>query len=107
MTAGFRFGSGVLGGGTWCFTAAPAAAEDTVEIIGNRGKVTFSSFTAAPVRFTGEDGPQQWELPYPPHVQQPMIQTIVDQLRGVGQCPSTGVTAARTSRVLDWVTGRG
>lgn len=107
VTAVFRFGSGVLGSGTWCFTAAPAAAEDTVEIIGDRGKVTFSSFTAAPVRFTGEGGTQQWELPYPPHVQQPLIQTIVDQLRGVGGCPSTGVTAARTSRVLDWVTGRG
>jgi hypothetical protein len=97
----------VLGSGTWCFTAAPAAAEDTVEIIGDRGKVTFSSFTSAPVQFTGEGGPQMWELPYPPHVQQPLIQTVVDQLRGVGQCPSTGVTAARTSRVLDWVTGRG
>jgi hypothetical protein len=59
------------------------------------------------VRFTGEGGPQEWELPYPPHVQQPMVQTVVDQLRGVGQCPSTGVTAARTSRVLDQVTGRG
>jgi predicted dehydrogenase len=107
VTAGFRFGSGVLGSGTWCFTAAPAAAEDTVEIIGDRGKVTFSSFTAAPVRFAGEGGPQAWELPYPPHVQQPLIQAVVDQLRGVGRCPSTGVTAARTSRVLDWVTGRG
>ncbi|MBD0257412.1 MAG: Gfo/Idh/MocA family oxidoreductase [Cytophagales bacterium] len=107
VTAAFRFESGVLGSGTWCFTAAPGAAEDTVEIIGDRGKVTFSSFASAPVQFMAESGPQAWLLPYPPHVQQPMIQTIVDELRGVGQCPSTGATAARTSRVLDWVTGRG
>ena len=28
---------------------------------------------------------------------------IVDALRGVGQCPSTGVSAARTSRVMDLI----
>lgn len=106
VTACFRFGSGVLGSGTWCFAAAPAAAEDTVEIIGDRGKVVFSSFTAAPVQFTGEGGTREWDLPYPPHVQQPMIQTVVDQLRGVGECPSTGSTAARTSWVLDRIAGR-
>jgi 1,5-anhydro-D-fructose reductase (1,5-anhydro-D-mannitol-forming) len=37
----------------------------------------------------------------PPHVHQPLIQTIVDELGGHGECPSTGESAARTSRVLD------
>jgi hypothetical protein len=31
----------------------------------------------------------------------PLIQTIVDQLQGRGQCPSTGATAARTAKVMD------
>ena len=30
-------------------------------------------------------------------------QLIVDELRGVGQCPSTGVSAARTSRIMDLI----
>ncbi len=105
VTGTFRFRSGVLGTGTWCFTAAPAAAEDTVEIFGDMGKVSFSSFSASPIRFTGEKGAQQWSMPFPPHVQQPLIQTVVDQLRGVGECPSTGRTAARSSWVLDQITG--
>ena len=42
-------------------------------------------------------------LPFrnPPHVHQPLIQTIVDELRGRGRCQSTGESAARTSWVMD------
>jgi hypothetical protein len=36
-------------------------------------------------------------------VQQPLIQTVVDQLRGQGPCPSTGVSGARASAVMDAV----
>ena len=37
----------------------------------------------------------------PEHVQQPLIQTVVDELLGRGTCPSTGETAARTNRVME------
>jgi hypothetical protein len=37
----------------------------------------------------------------PPHVHQPLIQTIVDELNGNGTCPSTGESAARTSWLMD------
>ena len=30
-----------------------------------------------------------------------MIASIVAELRGEGRCPSTGISAARTSRVMD------
>jgi hypothetical protein len=36
-------------------------------------------------------------------VQQPLIQTIVDELHGRGSCPSTGNSARRTSAVIDAV----
>ena len=42
-------------------------------------------------------------IPHPPHVQQPLIQTVVDHLNGVGHCPSTGESAARTTRVMDQI----
>ena len=44
-------------------------------------------------------------MPDPPHIQQPLIQSIMDELRGQGKSPSTGVTAARTARVIDEVLG--
>jgi hypothetical protein len=34
-------------------------------------------------------------------VQRPLIQSIVDQLRGHGHCVSTGESGARTNRVMD------
>ncbi|MCK7504042.1 MAG: Gfo/Idh/MocA family oxidoreductase [Desulfobacterales bacterium] len=37
----------------------------------------------------------------PPHVHQPLIQTIVDELRGRGRCESTGESGARASWVMD------
>ncbi len=42
-----------------------------------------------------------FDLPNPLHIQQPMIQSIVDELHGRGKCLSTGVSAARTSFVMD------
>lgn len=39
----------------------------------------------------------------PPQVHQPLIQTIVDELNGIGRCPSTGETAARTAWVMDQI----
>jgi hypothetical protein len=37
----------------------------------------------------------------PPHVHQPLIRTIVDELNGERRCPSTGGTGARTTWVVD------
>jgi len=36
-------------------------------------------------------------------VAQPLIQSVVDDLLGRGECPSTGESARRTSRVMDRV----
>ena len=37
----------------------------------------------------------------PVNIQQPLIQTIIDELRGNGKCPSTGVSGARTNDVME------
>jgi predicted dehydrogenase len=106
VNANFRFANGVMGSGVWCFTVAPAQKKDTIEIVGSEGKITFAAFNPDPVRLEREDGAQEWPIPYPEHVQQPLIQTIVDALHGRGRCPSTGVSAARTSRVMDEIVGK-
>jgi predicted dehydrogenase len=106
VCANFRFANGVMGSGIWSFTVAPAQKMDTIEIFGSEGKITFAAFSPDPVRLENEDGVQEWPIPYPEHVQQPLVQTIVDALQGRGRCPSTGVTAARTSRVMDEIVGK-
>src|SRR5512136_1797394 len=99
VTGAFVFESGVHGVGTWCFTAF--RDHDMNEIVGTRGKIMFSSFGVEPVVLTTADGAREFAIPHPPHVQQPLIQTVVDELNGMGQCPSTGVSGARTSWVMD------
>jgi len=95
----FLFSSGAHGTGIWCFDSCERL--DETEIIGNRGKLTFSSFGTEPIRLTTAESTIDFPEPTPDHVQQPLIQTIVDELNGLGQCPSTGESAARTSWVMD------
>jgi 1,5-anhydro-D-fructose reductase (1,5-anhydro-D-mannitol-forming) len=95
----FVFASGIYGTGLWSFASFEDV--DRTEIIGERGRLSFSSFTEEPVSLTTADGVQQFNISHPPHIQQSLIQTIVNQLNGVGHCPSTGVSAARTTWVMD------
>ncbi|MBX3001070.1 MAG: Gfo/Idh/MocA family oxidoreductase [Caldilineaceae bacterium] len=106
VCANFRFANGVMGSGIWAFMVSPTQKQDTIEIFGSEGKITFAAFSPDPVRLEREDGVQEWPIPYPEHVQQPLIQTIVDALQGRGRCPSTGDSAARTSRVMDEIVGK-
>jgi hypothetical protein len=42
----------------------------------------------------------------PKHIQQPFIQTIVDELMGIGHCDSTGISGARTNWVMQQICNR-
>lgn len=99
VTGMFVFESGVQGVGSWCFSAFDEA--DLTEIVGSKGKISFGSFNEAPVVLTTQDGVTEFSIDHPPHVQQPLIQTVVETLTGEGKCPSTGRSAARTSWVMD------
>jgi 1,5-anhydro-D-fructose reductase (1,5-anhydro-D-mannitol-forming) len=82
---------------------ASATRDDTMRLTGTRGEATFRVFSSAPLRVAGAAGSREFDLPFPPHVAQPMIQSVIDDLLGRGECPSTGESARRTSRVMDQV----
>ena len=102
-----RFRSGgapakwVMGVAGWNFAAVEA--DDTIEITGTLGKVRLSLFGNDPVVVTTAAGVETLDRPNPPHIQQPLVQSIIDQLHGRGACPSTGESAARTTWVMDQV----
>ena len=95
----FAFESGVHGTGTWCFSGFTRC--DVTEIVGSEGKISFSTFDNNPITLTTERGVTEYSIANPPHIQQPLIQTVVNALIGIRDCPSTGETASRTSRVMD------
>jgi predicted dehydrogenase len=97
----WRFESGMLGMGTWCFTAFETV--DRTEIVGSKGRITYSTFGSEPVLLATEDGDTEFAIDYPAHIQQPLIQSVVDELIGDGQCPSSGESAARTTWVMDQI----
>jgi predicted dehydrogenase len=95
----FAFESGVLGAGTWCF--AGFDKYDLTEIVGSAGKISYATFDYRPVVVTTATGVTELTFEPPPHIQQPMIQAIVNALNGKGESPSMGTSAARTSWVMD------
>lgn len=99
----FRTSRGAVGSASWNFAAN--RHEDLIEIDGTQGRLSMSCFGNEPIRLergVGEAASvQTFDLPNPEHVQQPLIATIVDELLGRGRCPSTGESAARTSKVMD------
>lgn len=102
VTATFRCSSGVLGSGSWTFTSIFQHYKDEITLTGDQGKITFCTFNGnIPIVLETKFGRDEFHLPYPPHVQQPLIQTIVDELRGEGICPSTGYSGAKTNLVMD------
>ena len=99
VAASYRFASGVLGSGAWCYTAD--REEEFNEIVGAKGRIVFSTTRPVPIRVLRGDSVEEIPVDDPPHVHQPLIQTIVDELNGQGHCPSSGESAARTTRVID------
>lgn len=98
----FAFANGMLGTGLWHFGGY--RRYDLIEVIGSEGQLSFATFGDGPIRLENADGVREYHVDNPPHIQQPLIETIVAELRGqAGACPSTGESAARTSRVMDQV----
>jgi len=103
ISAIFQFKSGITGTGEWCFVSSEESRQDSIVITGTEGYISFNTFAFQPIRLVTNDGEEFFKTEQPEHIQQPLIQTIVDELRGVGICPSTGVSGARTSRIMDLI----
>ena len=100
VSATFQFSSGPIGSGSWCFCASEN--RDCIELIGESGQIDFSTFSFAPIALRNS-GEHTFDIAPPAHVQQPLVQTVVDALLGKGHCPSTGQSGARTSAVMEQI----
>ena len=104
VTATWLFKNGVAGTGQWCFVSSEASKTDTITIVGTKGEIHFNTFAFKPIELITHDFLNSFEIFPPEHIQQPLIETIVNELRGGEEpCPSTGVSGARTSRVMDMI----
>lgn len=97
----FSLASGALGVAQWNF--ASAGETDEIVIQGDLGEVRLSTFGREPVELRTEAGVERYEIVNPPHVEQPMIESVVSELLGRGPCESTAASGARTSAIMDTV----
>ena len=106
ITGAFTFENGIQGIGSWCFTVDKKAARDELTIIGSEGQLSIPFFGAPQIILekSGLKRKKKFHFDLPKHIQQPLIQTIVDDLLGKGTCLSTGVSAARTNWVMEELT---
>ncbi len=107
VTGSFYFENGVAGQGVWCFTSSDVSEKEVSTIVGSHGEIRFSYFGGWTVTLMAEGKKEEvFTFDPPVHIQQPLIQTIVDELLGRGECPSTGISGARTNRVMEWICNR-
>lgn len=99
----FCFENGVMGQGTWSFNAPQSSELEKTTIYGSKGYVAYTYFSDFHIelKLDGQEI-QRFSYEMPKHIQQPHIQSIVDELRGQGACPCKGSDGARTN----WVMGQ-
>ncbi len=104
----FQFENGVLGTGSWCFATDPDSEQEKTIIYGSSGRIEFPFFTDFYVDLFAEGKEKERFLfEMPEHIQQPLIQQIVDELNGKNvECPSTGISGARTNWVMEQICRR-
>jgi len=101
VTASIVFPDNVVVTGSWCFSMSQANNTDTIDIFGEKGNIRFSCFTFEPITLTNGYGTREYINERPANVQYYLIGEIVKALNGEGASPSTGITAARTSWLMD------
>ena len=103
VSACFFFENGVTGSGSWCFVGHESAKEDRIEVIGDKGSLSFSVFTFEPIVLITSEGKQSITVPNPSYVQLPMIKHVIEHLQGIGHCDCTSISATPVNWVLDRV----
>ncbi|HUX96409.1 MAG TPA: Gfo/Idh/MocA family oxidoreductase [Bacteroidales bacterium] len=101
VTTELEYENGITGIGTWSFTAPRESYRDIIEIIGDKGSIRFSTFSFENIVVTTSEGTEEIINERPEHVQYNLIDKIVRAIESKGESPSTGISAARTCRVMD------
>jgi len=106
VSGNILFKSGIIFNGLWCFNVAKEEEKDSCEIVGSEGKISFPIFEHKKITITKNGRTQV--IPYEPlpHVQEPLIQKIVDYFLDKGSNPSSGEDGAMTMWLMEQFTGK-
>ncbi len=103
ITACWEHESGITGYGNWNFGSY--GHEDSVEIIGDEGKISFSIFHDNPLELENGRGKETLEISNPKHIQQYHVAHMKSHLFDEYEHPSLGSSGLHTSWVMDKIMG--
>ena len=106
VSATFQFQSGIVGSGSWSFVSPPNMRTDTIELVGTKGKLSFSTFMFTDIVLETSEDKTSYKEANPENIQYYLIKSIVEYLQEKGtEVASTAESAARTNWVMDKILG--
>ena len=106
VTGAMIFENGTIFNGLWCFTVPEAAAKDTCEITGTEGKISFSVFGEPEIAVVKKGKTSIIHFERLQHVQQPMIEKVVQYFLGKGENPCPAEDGVEVMRIMTIFTGK-
>jgi len=95
------FEDDVLFNGIWCFNVAEADEKDSCEIFGELGKISFSFFNHRQIDLTANGESKSFRFDTLEHVQQPMIEKVVEYFLDQGPNPCTAEEGTTVMQLID------
>ncbi|MEP6926086.1 MAG: Gfo/Idh/MocA family oxidoreductase [Ginsengibacter sp.] len=106
VTGNVLFKSGAVFSGVWCFNVDSENEKDTCEIQGSEGKIMFSVFGQQKLSITKNGGTEIFSFEPLQHVQQPMIEKVVEYFLDEGPNPCSAEDGVIVMRLMDQFTGK-
>jgi len=90
----------VLFNGMWCFSVAEGLENDLFEIEGEKGRISFHLYGSEVKIFLNSEQ-KTINFIHPYHVQQPMIEKVVEYFSGIGKNPCSAADAIESMKIME------
>ena len=100
VTGMIQFKDNILFTGTWCFTMPEDQREECCEIIGEKGKISFT-FYGTDFKCIMNGKTETYSFTLPDNIQLPMIEKVVDYFLDKGENPCTVLEAFNGLRIME------
>jgi predicted dehydrogenase len=94
------FKNGVVFNGIWCFNVSKEDEKDSCRIVGEKGTIIFTFFNQCEVIMTVNGNRETFSFEILQHVQQPMIEKVVEYFLNEGPNPCSGEEGALVMKLI-------
>ena len=99
-----QFKNGVLFNGIWCFNVFREDEKDSCEIVGEKGTISFTFFNQREIILKVDGKTETFSFDILQHVQQPMIEKVVEYFLDEGPNPCSGEEGVVVMKMIDLFT---